>query len=368
VFLRRACELAERGRGSTSPNPSVGAVFARGATTLGEGYHHMRGEAHAEVEALRDAARRGSDVTASTLYVTLEPCNHTGLTPPCSEAVVAARVERVVVGTADPNPRTAGAGFARLRAAGIVVDVAGDPWSRSLIEDFERAAGRTRPYVRLKLAASLDGYVAPRPGERYWLTGEATKAYVRELRATYDAVLVGAGTVRADDPQLTVRPPRARRTPYRRVVACERGPLPAERAIFAPADGYAPTIVLAPSGRRTAFASLAARAEVVYVGPEDAGTLDLEAALDALRARGIASVLCEGGPTLAAQLVGRGLVDRVDWFVAPVVLQGRTAVPALANHNGASALHFDRVEQFGPDVLLSAAFATGDGRAACSAD
>ncbi len=356
MYLRRACELAERGRGSTSPNPTVGAVIALGARTLGEGFHRVRGGAHAEVEALRDAAARGESPASATIYVTLEPCDHTGLTPPCSLAVIEAGIKRVVIGALDPNPKTDGAGVARLRAAGVTVDVAGDAWAGALIEDFARAATGSRPYVRLKLAASLDGYVAPRPGERHWLTGREVRSYVRELRARYDAVLVGAGTVRIDDPLLTVRPVRGRRKPYVRIVACQSAPVPATRAVFAPVDGYAPTIVLAPAGRRAAFAPLESMADVLYVGDEDADSLDLDRALLALRERGIASVLCEGGPVFAAALLERDLVDRGDWLVAPALLGAPSAVRALGYGRGGRALRFDRVEALGADVLLSAVF------------
>jgi diaminohydroxyphosphoribosylaminopyrimidine deaminase/5-amino-6-(5-phosphoribosylamino)uracil reductase len=353
VYLRRACELAARGRGNTSPNPSVGAVIASGSQTLGEGFHHMRGEPHAEVEAIAEAARRGNAVAGATLYVTLEPCDHTGLTAPCSSAVIDAGIARVVVGVPDPNPRTAAGGIARLRAAGIVVDVADDPFSRQLIDAFAISIVRRRPYVRLKMAASLDGYVAPSPGARHWLTGYESRAYVRELRAGCDAVLVGAGTVRIDDPALTVRPPYARRKPYRRVVACETAPVPAERAIFAPVTGYAPTLVLAPAGARASFAPLEQVAEVVYVGEPSAMTLDLARALESLSAYGIANVLCEGGPTLAARLLRDGLVDRFDWLLAPAFLGGPQAVPALAGGASRAELQFDTVERLGPDVLLS---------------
>lgn len=356
MYLRRACELAERGRGSTSPNPAVGAVIALGAQTLGEGFHRVRGSAHAEVEALRAAAGRGESLADATLYVTLEPCDHTGLTPPCSQAVLDAGIRRVVIGTLDPNPRTGRAGVRRLREAGVAVEIADDAWSAALVEDFAYAVRAARPYVRLKLAASLDGYVAPRPGERHWLTGHEARAYVRELRAQYDAVLVGAGTVRTDDPQLSVRPARGRRKPYVRVVACEREPVPAARAVFAPLDGYAPTIVLAPAGRRERFAPLEAVADVVFVGEEDAQTLDVARALEALRGRGIASVLCEGGPTLAGRLLESDVVDRVDWLVAPALLRGPDAVAAIAGGSGRRTLRFDRVDSLGPDVILSAVF------------
>jgi len=369
VYLLRACELAERGRGSTSPNPAVGAVYARGATTLGEGFHHVRGEPHAEVEALRDAAARGTDVRGATLYVSLEPCNHMGLTPPCSQAVLDAGITRVVVGTCDPNPKASG-GAERLRAAGVAVVVAQDAWAKAIVEDF--AASVTvpeRPFVRLKLAVSLDGCVAPRRGAQHWLTGEESREFVRDLRASYDAVLVGAGTVRIDDPQLTVRPIRARRKPYVRVVACEDATVPADRKIFAPEEGYAPTIVLAPAGRRENFAELEKICDVVYVAPapdpSDALTLDLREALRALREHGIASILCEGGPTLAGRLTERGLVDRIDWLVAPVFLGGQDAVPALGHTTQNGSLRFDGVERLGADIHISASFRKG---ATCSVD
>jgi diaminohydroxyphosphoribosylaminopyrimidine deaminase/5-amino-6-(5-phosphoribosylamino)uracil reductase len=329
-------------------------VIALGSTTLGEGYHHVRGDAHAEVEALRDAATRGNDVRGATAYVTLEPCDHAGLTPPCSSALIEAGIARCVVGTMDPNPRTAAGGVARLRAADVVVDVADDAWSAAIVEDFGLAVTRERPYVRLKIAASLDGFVAPRPCERHWLTGAESRDYVRELRARYDAVLVGAGTVRIDEPQLSVRPPRARRKPYLRIVACERDTVPRERAIFAPLEGYARTIVLAPAGLRERFAELESVADVLFVGDADARDLDLRASLAALRARGIASILCEGGPTLAAHILEMNLVDRVDWLVAPALLSGPTAVPALTGGPSGITLDFDRVERLGPDVLFSA--------------
>jgi diaminohydroxyphosphoribosylaminopyrimidine deaminase/5-amino-6-(5-phosphoribosylamino)uracil reductase len=356
VYLRRACELAERGRGSTSPNPAVGAVLALGPTTLGEGFHRKRGEPHAEVEAFRDAAARGNDVRGATLYVSLEPCDHAGLTPPCSQAVIDAGIARVVVGTRDPNPKAAG-GIARLGAANVAVAVADDAWARSLIEDFSLAVTSSRPYVRLKLAMSLDGYIAAREGERHWLTGEPAREYVRELRAAYDAVLVGAGTVRIDDPQLTVRPAHGRRKPYLRVVACEREPVDAARAIFSPQPGYDRTIVLAPTGARAAFAQLEGVADVVYAGTDDATELDLKRALVALRERGVASLLCEGGPTLASRLIEGGLVDRLDWLIAPVLLGGPHAVPVLNAAGGERTLVFDRTERLGADLAVSAHFA-----------
>lgn len=343
------------------PNPPVGCVLVRDGVTLGEGWHHRRGEAHAEVEALRDARARGSDPRGATAYVSLEPCDHHGRTPPCSAALIEAGVARVVIGALDPNPRTAEAGVRRLRAAGIAVDLAHDAAASALIERFRWTIAHETPFVTLKMAASLDGYVAPRPGAQLWLTGELARERVRDLRIEHDAVMVGAGTVRVDDPLLTVRPHATRRKPYARVVVCERDAIPVTSRVLAPPDdapagSYAPTIVLAPRNARERFAALEALADVVYVGDEDTRQLDLGAALRALREREIASVLCEGGPTLAGRLLALGLVQRIVWLLAPRFLRGEAAVPALAGADlsGANGWRFDRIERVGDDMLLSA--------------
>ena len=343
------------------PNPSVGCVLVRDGVTLGEGWHHRRGEAHAEVEALRDARVRGHDVRSATAYVSLEPCDHQGRTPPCSGALIEAQVARVVIGALDPNPKTAGGGVRRLRDAGVTVEVADDAAAAALIEPFRWTIAHHRPYVTLKMAASLDGYVAAHRGEQRWLTGEPARELVRDLRVRHDAVMVGAGTIRVDDPLLTVRPHATRRKPYTRVVVCETDAIPATSRVLtppsdAPAGAYAPTLVLAPRGARSRFAALERTADVVYVGDDDAAELDLAAAMVALRERDISTVLCEGGPTLAARLLADRLVQRAVWLVAPAFLAGRDAVPALtgADLDGPNGWRFDRIERVGDDMLLSA--------------
>ncbi|MBV8645188.1 MAG: bifunctional diaminohydroxyphosphoribosylaminopyrimidine deaminase/5-amino-6-(5-phosphoribosylamino)uracil reductase RibD [Candidatus Eremiobacteraeota bacterium] len=366
TYLARAVELAARAVADAMPNPSVGCVLARDGVTLGEGWHHRRGEAHAEVEALRDARARGyDDVRGATGYVSLEPCNHHGRTPPCSEALTGAGIARVVVGALDPNPKTASGGVRRLREAGIAVDVLDDDAAHALIERFRWTIVHDRPYVTLKMAASLDGYVASRPGAQQWLTGPLARERVRVLRIEHDAVMVGAGTIRVDDPLLTVRPHTTRRKPYARVVVCETDAIPPESRVLAPPrnappDAYRPTIVLAPAGARARFAALEQLAEVVYVGDAEARELDLAAALVALHEREITTVLCEGGPTLAGRLVARGLVQRVIWFLAPTFLRTDAAVPALAGADlaGANGWRFDRIERVGDDMLLSADLST----------
>jgi diaminohydroxyphosphoribosylaminopyrimidine deaminase/5-amino-6-(5-phosphoribosylamino)uracil reductase len=347
------------------PNPPVGCVLVRDGVTLGEGWHHRRGEAHAEVEALRDARARGHDARGATAYVSLEPCDHHGRTPPCSEALIEAGVARVVIGALDPNPRTAEGGVRRLREAGIAVDVVADAAASALIERFRWTVAHDTPFVTLKMASSLDGYVAPRPGAQLWLTGEPARERVRDLRIEHDAVMVGAGTVRADDPLLTVRPHATRRKPYARVIVCETDSIPATSRVLAAPDGappgsYDPTIVLAPRGARERFTALEPLAEVIFVGDDDARELDLAAAMRALRERGIATVLCEGGPTLAGRLLAGGLVQRVVWLLAPRFLRGETAVPALAGADlgGANGWRFDRIERLGDDMLLSADLTT----------
>ena len=354
VFFERALELGARGLGNTSPNPAVGATIARDGVIVGEGYHHRAGAPHAEAMALEQAAEAAR---GATLYVTLEPCDHTGRTPPCSHAIVRAGIARVVVGCIDPNPVTAGAGLRRLRDAGIAVDVLDDPRARRLIEPFAVAISSDRPYVALKLATSLDGYVASRAGVQEWLTGDDARSYVRELRVRADAVMVGAGTVRTDDPHLTVRPPHHRLRPYVRVVACETAPVDVARSVFARQGGYDTTVVLAPAGKRAAFVTLESVADVVYVGTDDSVQLDLGAALRALRERNVQSILCEGGPTLGSRLIAGGLVDRFYWLVAPRTLNGPTAVSGFVSDPSAMpGFHYDGVERLGPDMLLTGTF------------
>lgn len=344
----------------------MGCVVVRDGATLGEGRHHRRGEPHAEVEALRDARARGHDTRGATAYVSLEPCNHHGRTPPCTEALVDAGVARVVIGALDPNPATAGGGVRRLRDAGIAVDVLDDGAAHALVERFGwTITHREHPYVTLKMAASLDGYVASQRGTQQWLTGPLARDRVRDLRIEHDAVMVGAGTVRVDDPLLTVRPHATRRKPYTRIVVCETDAIPPSSRVLAPPpdappDAYRPTIVLAPRGARAKFAALEALAEVVYVGGDHATDLDLGAALAALRERDITTVLCEGGPTVAGRLLALGLVQRVVWFVAPAFLRSDDAVPALAGADlaGRNGWRFDRIERVGDDMLLSADLTT----------
>ncbi len=364
LYLQRACELAARGIGNTAPNPPVGAVLVRDGHVVGEGYHHRAGQPHAEDEAL---AQAGSQASGATAYVSLEPCNHVGRTPACAQTLADAGVTRVIVGSIDPNPTTNGKGVSYLRERGIEVDVAGDARAHELIEIFATSLRLNRAYLALKMAMSLDGAIASRPGVQEWLTSEQTRQYVRELRVAHDAVMVGAGTVRVDDPLLTVRPPHHRLHPYVRVVACETETVPEASRVFASVDEYEKTIVLAPAARAKQFQNLAGVAELIFVEGAHDEHLDLAEALRALRRRGIESVLCEGGPTAAGNLIAANLVDRFYWLIAPIFLQSSKAVPVVAGVDLATLDRkaiFDRIERIGSDVMLSGTF----GEATCSAE
>jgi diaminohydroxyphosphoribosylaminopyrimidine deaminase/5-amino-6-(5-phosphoribosylamino)uracil reductase len=308
--FERALELAERGRGTTHPNPVVGAVVVAGDEVVGEGWHERAGGPHAELVALEAAGERTRD---ASLYVTLEPCAHYGRTPPCVDAIVAAGIGRVVVGASDPNPKTNGQGFARLRQAGIEVELLDGELARHARRQTE--AWRTwiaaaRPFVTYKAAVTLDGRVVVR--ESRWVTGEESRRRVHELRAASDAIAVGMGTVRADAPRLDARDVEAERQPRR--LAFGTGPL--------------------PEGSELELAS----------GP-------LEETLKRLAAEGVQSLLLEGGPTLASSFLREGLVDKLLLFVAPTLAgSGPRWVGELGAALSLAGLEGERV---GEDLLLT---------------
>jgi len=303
VSLERALELAERGRGTTHPNPVVGAVVVRDGEVVGEGWHERKGGPHAEIVALTAAGERAR---RATVYVTLEPCAHQGSTPPCADALVAAGIARVVVGSSDPNPEAAG-GLDVLRAAGVEVELVDSFAARAQNEAWRTWVATGRPFVTLKLALTLDGRVTL-PGAR-WISGDESRRRVHELRAEVDAVAVGMGTVRADDPELTARD-----------VGAERQP------------------------RRLAFGRGPSKLEV------RAGPLDEE--LRALAAEGVQSLLLEGGPTLAESFLEAELVDKILFFYAPVLVgHGLVFAPSL---DGPIALSRSTSERLGDDVLVTA--------------
>jgi diaminohydroxyphosphoribosylaminopyrimidine deaminase/5-amino-6-(5-phosphoribosylamino)uracil reductase len=324
AHMARALHLAERGLFTTQPNPRVGCVIAHGEEIVGEGFHARPGEPHAEVFALRAAGTRARGATA---YVTLEPCAHFGRTPPCADALVAAGVARVVAACEDPHPKVAGGGFAKLRSAGIVVETGlMREAARELNRGFLSRIERGRPWVRVKLAMSLDGRTALANGQSQWITGEAARADVQRWRARSSAILTGAGTGRADDPRLTARLPDGEAfVPALRVVLDARlDALPAHAHLL---DGSAPTLVLHGESARPCDDRYR-HAECVAITADARGRIDLAAALEHLAARGVNELQVEAGPTLCGALVQAGLVDELLLYVAPILL-GDTAQPLL---------------------------------------
>jgi len=360
VFMRQALRLARRGLGRTSPNPMVGAVLVRGGKLLGAGWHRRAGWPHAEVEALRDATRRGTPVRGATLFVTLEPCCTHGRTPPCTEAIVAAGIRRVVVAATDPNPCHAGRGFDLLRAAGIAVEtgVLADEATR-LNEVFNHWVMQRTPFVTVKAAMTLDGKIATASGESKWITGPPARAAGMRLRFAADAVLVGINTVLADNPALTVRGPtgRIRKAP-RRIVLDALARTPAESVVASDAFAGRTTVVVSSSAPPARVKRLAQRVQVL-TAPVHEGRIDLAWLLAHLGGEGVASVLVEGGGEVNAAFLESGLAQRVAFFYAPKILGGRDARRGVAGA-GARSLQ-DLIElrevvwrRVGEDLLLQA--------------
>ncbi|MEW6448045.1 MAG: bifunctional diaminohydroxyphosphoribosylaminopyrimidine deaminase/5-amino-6-(5-phosphoribosylamino)uracil reductase RibD [Bacillota bacterium] len=321
-FIRRTFELAVQARGLTSPNPMVGAVIVREGRIVGEGYHHRAGLPHAEIEALKAA---GGAARGSTLYVNLEPCCHTGKTGPCTEAIIAAGIRRVVAAMADPNPLVSGKGFTRLRESGIEVEFGVlEREAHRLNEAFIKFITTRKPFVILKTAMSLDGKIATATGESKWITGDAAREYVHQLRNACDAVLVGIGTVLKDDPSLTTRLPEGGRDPVR-VILDSRARTPLDARVIVQGSDAATIVAvtgMAPPERIAALRQ--AGAEVLVCGPGPA--VDLEFLLTALAEREIASILVEGGSAVNASFLLQGLVDKLVWFIAPLIIGGREAI------------------------------------------
>lgn len=331
LFMSQALDLARRGAGHTSPNPMVGAVVVRDGQVVGTGYHQRAGTPHAEVHALRSA---GESARGATLYVTLEPCNHHGRTPPCTEAILAAGVRRVVTAVTDPNPRVTGGGLIRLRQSGLEITTGIlEEEARRLNEAFFKYVTTRRPFWIAKYAMTLDGRIATSSGTSRWVTGEEARHHVHTQRAQADAVLAGVGTILTDDPLLTARPPQgAARQPVRVVVDSRLRTPPGARILADPASRGAPlwfaTTEQAPAERRDALLQAAARNEVpaeVVVVPSREGRVSLAALAEELARREVVSVLAEGGAGIHASALEAGLADKLFCYVAPKLVGGYMA-------------------------------------------
>lgn len=355
--MRRAISLAWQGAGWTNPNPLVGAVIVKDGRIIGEGYHERYGEPHAERNALADCVARGEDPRGATVYATLEPCCHWGKQPPCADALVEAGVACVVVGSRDPNPLVAGGGNARLRDAGIhvVEDVLRDECD-ALNPIFFHYIQTKRPYVVAKWAMTLDGKIATRTGDARWVSGEASRADVHELRHRLAAIMVGRGTAAADDPLLTARRAGASNQPVRVVVDSHLSL--SETSQLVQTAREVPTLVgtAAPEDGPAAERLRALGVEVQSVPAPD-GRVDLEALLGVLGERGVDSLLVEGGSALLGSLFDRSLVNEVVVYVAPKIAGGAQAKGPVAGQGvafmaDALALGAPAVERIGDDLKL----------------
>jgi diaminohydroxyphosphoribosylaminopyrimidine deaminase/5-amino-6-(5-phosphoribosylamino)uracil reductase len=367
VFMARAIRLARRAEGRTSPNPPVGAVVVKEGRVVGQGFHRAAGQDHAEVEALSQA---GEAARGAELYVTLEPCNHQGRTPPCTESILRSGIKKVYIGAPDPNPGVAGGGAERLRKAGLEVGsgLLADR-CRELLAPFAKHVFTGRPYVSLKLAASLDGRTGTGPQKREWLTGPEAKAWAHRLRDTSEAIMVGRSTVEVDDPALTTRLSRGRgQNPLRVVVDSKLRLSPDSKVVQGPSQGGPAgggclilTTDRASERKRKALEAAGARVAVLPAGK---GRVDLASALDHLGRLKVMKLLVEGGPTLAGSLVRAGLVDRVLFILAPILIGGQQAPgiiggPALPGIDRAVGLKTIKTRRLGRDLLLTAELAGG---------
>jgi len=361
--LARAIELAEQGRGRVSPNPLVGAVIANRDGVVGEGFHHAVGSSHAEVEAIRAAGDR--DLSQTTMYVSLEPCCHDGRTPPCTDAIRAAGIRRVVIASDDPSEHASGRGLGILRDDGVEVMLANSDLAqraRLLNQPFRKHARTGRPWVCFKSAMTLDGKVATRSGDSKWISSETSRHRAHYWRAECDAVVVGIGTALADDPLLTARiseptHPVARQP--RRVVFDALGRLPLDAQLVRGARGIPLSVVVSRAAPRAATSALEAHGVDVIVATGENEPARVGSALEQLGAAGVGSILLEGGPHLAGAFLDAGEIDEIRLFLAPVILGGRTArdpiegegVELIADAVRALTLDCDRV---GDDLLVSA--------------
>ncbi|WP_456432455.1 bifunctional diaminohydroxyphosphoribosylaminopyrimidine deaminase/5-amino-6-(5-phosphoribosylamino)uracil reductase RibD [Thermosulfuriphilus sp.] len=352
-FMKKALSLGHRGLGRTSPNPPVGAVVVKEGRIIGRGYHQRAGEPHAEIHALREA---GPEAQGATIYVTLEPCNHYGKTPPCTQAILKAGIRRVVVGLRDPNPKAAG-GLEFLRAQGLEVKsgILAEECLR-LVRFFVRSVTSGRPWILAKIAQSLDGRIATHTGDSKWITTQETRRHAHRLRNIFDAILVGIGTILADNPRLTCRLPQGR-DPHR-IILDSHLRTPQEARILNLTSSARTIIICGPEAPAEKEAALRAKgAEVIRVKGSREKGLDLPEILDHLRQRGIISVLVEGGARIHGSFFDAGLVDEIAFYYGPMIIGGQRAPGGVSGQGvprvtEATRIYDLRLRRLGDDILL----------------
>jgi diaminohydroxyphosphoribosylaminopyrimidine deaminase / 5-amino-6-(5-phosphoribosylamino)uracil reductase len=354
-YMKMALALAEQGFGYTSPNPMVGAVVVKDGQVVGRGWHQIPGGPHAEVYALDDA---GPMAKGADLYVTLEPCNHHGKTPPCTEKIISSGIRRVVMAMTDPNPDVAGGGAQRLEQAGIeVVSGVCEKEAQRLVEFFTKYVKTKRPFVILKIAATLDGRIATRTGDSKWVTGEKSRNYVHELRHAVDAIMVGVNTVKSDDPQLTTRLEGKKGKNAKRIILDTSLSIPEEAKVLHN-DSPSDTIIITGNSVSLEKKSRLGKtgAQIIEAKTTD-NWLDLNALMDQLGQMRITSLLIEGGSRVAASSLKAGIVDKICFFYAPKILGGDDGVPMFKGNgpdlmNKCIQLKEISVRRFDEDVMI----------------
>lgn len=353
-YMQMALELAEKARGRTSPNPMVGAVVVKGGKVVGTGYHHQAGTPHAEVHALQDA---GEESEGADLYVTLEPCNHWGRTPPCTEAIIKAGIKRVFVAMQDPNPLVSGKGNQRLRDQGLEVwEGILESQARRLNEVFCKCISTNKPFIALKTALTLDGKIATETGQSQWITAEAARLHGHSLRNTYDAILVGIGTVIADNPSLTCRLPNGEGRDPVRVIIDSKLSITATAQVLSLASP-APTIIATTAkASPEKIKQLEKKAQIILVN--DDANVSLAELLPLLYQKGISSILVEGGGQINGSFLRENLVDKYYFYLAPKIVGGAQAPgpfqgEGIKDLSAAIQLKDLEVAQVGRDILIT---------------
>jgi diaminohydroxyphosphoribosylaminopyrimidine deaminase/5-amino-6-(5-phosphoribosylamino)uracil reductase len=371
-FMRLALRLARRGYGVTSPNPMVGAVLVKGGKIIGRGWHRRAGLPHAEIEALRDAQKRGHNPRGATLYVTLEPCCTHGRTPPCTDAIIAAGIKKVVIGTTDPNPKHAGRAFKILRCAGIEVvhRILPDDCAQ-LNEAFNHWIVQRTPFVTVKAAMTLDGKIATAGGESKWITGGKARAFGMKLRQGADAILVGINTILADNPNLTARKRMAdgrwrMGKHVRRIILDSMARTPLDTKVVSDEFAALTTIIVGKYAPKNRVAALAKKV-CVLVAPGRGGKIDLRWLLKKIGAENVTHLLVEGGGEVNAAFLLGGFAQRVAFFYAPKILGGRDSIKAVAGEGVKNLNEIIRLREIvwkriGADLLMTALVVNGGKR------
>jgi len=354
-YMKKALKLAGKARGRTSPNPMVGALVIKDDEIVGKGFHPEAGKPHAEIYALQEA---GEQARQATMYVTLEPCNHHGRTPPCTEAIIEAGISRIFVGMEDPNPKVAGKGIARLRDAGLDVIVGIlEEYCRQLNEAYIKYITTNTPFVTLKIAASMDGRIATHAGHSHWITNEKSRCYVHRLRDENDAILIGIGTLLQDNPKLTTRLPRKKgRNPYR-IIVDSRLRTPLHANIFGE-DAKEKLILVTGCKDHNEIKLYRERTfRILQIPTDELGQLDLQILMEKLAKLEIMSVLIEGGSEISGSSVDAGIIDKICFFYAPLLIGGRGATGMMGGQGinfipEAQRVKNLKIKYFGTDICV----------------